>query len=241
MNIHRYSILDFVADIFLIAAAFILAFFIRFDFSIPTAQMELLSTFIIPLVLTKLVIFYFTGFYCKLWRYAGMRDFLSIIWASVLGTLVVIVVIFFIYRFAFPRSVIALDGFFTVALVGGVRLAQRGMRNLKLKNLLIPTKRRPILIIGAGDSGEAILNEMIRNPELAYRPIGLVDDDPGKQGLIIHGVKVMGTRKLLKKLISKYQIEEVIISIPSASREVIRDIFFQCREVSVKCKTLPGI
>ncbi len=241
MNINRYSIPEIIADIFLIAGAFALAFFIRFDFSIPSAQMEIFKTFVIPLVMTKLVIFYFAGFYRKLWRYASVRDFLSIIWASFLGTLAAIVVIFFVYRLAFPRSVVALDGFFTVALVGGIRFARRGMRDLKLKSLLTPTKRRPILIIGAGDSGEAILNEMIRRPELAYRPIGIVDDDPGKQGLIIHGVKVLGTRQQLKKLISKHQIEEVIISIPSASREVIRDIFFQCRELGVKCKTLPGI
>ncbi len=241
MNINRYSVPEIIADIFLIAGAFALAFFIRFDFSIPPAQIEIFKTFVIPLVITKLIIFYFAGFYRKLWRYAGMRDFLSIIWASLLGTLVAIVIIFFIYRFAFPRSVLALDGFFTVALVGGIKFAYRGMRDLKLKSLLTPTKRRPILIIGAGDSGEAILNEMIRSPELAYRPIGIVDDDPGKQGLIIHGVKVLGTRQQLKKLISKHQIEEVIISIPSASREVIRDIFFQCRELGVRCKTLPGI
>ncbi len=241
MKIYRYGLPEIIADILLIAAAFALAFFIRFDFSIPLAQMELFKAFVIPLVITKLVIFYFAGFYRKMWRYAGMRDFLGIIWACFLGTLAVIVIIFFIYRFAFPRSVVALDGFFTVALVGGVRLAQRGMRNLRLKNLLTATKGKPVLIVGAGDSGEALLNEMIRRPELAYRPIGIVDDNPVKQGLIIHGVKVMGTRQQLKKLVSKYQIEEVIISMPSASREVIRDIFFQCREIGVKCKTLPGI
>jgi len=71
--------------------------------------------------------------------------------------------------------------------------------------------------------------------------VGLIDDDQRKQGLRIHGVRVLGTRRHLRELINKYQIEEVIISMPTVSREVIRDIFFQCQEVGVKCKTLPGI
>jgi FlaA1/EpsC-like NDP-sugar epimerase len=241
MKINRYSIPEIIADIFLIAGAFALAFFIRFDFNIPSAQLETFKTFVIPLLIIKLIIFYFSGLYLKVWRYAGVRDFMTVLWASLLGTLAAIVIIFFIYRVAFPRSVVALDGFFTVALVGGARFARRGIRELHLKNLLRPIERRPILIVGAGDSGESILSEMIRRPELAYRPLGIIDDDAGKQGLIIHGVKVLGTRQQLKRLITKYKIEEVIISMPSASREVIRDIFFQCQEMGVKCKTLPGI
>lgn len=241
MKFNRYSIPEIIADAFLIAGAFALAFFIRFDFSIPAIQLETFKTFILPLLLTKLIIFYFSGLYLKVWRYAGVRDFMTILWASLLGTLAAIVIIFFMYRVAFPRSVVALDGFFTVALVGGARFAQRGLRELHLRNLLTPLERRPILLIGAGDSGEAILSEMLRRPELAYRPMGIIDDDTAKQGLVIHGVKVLGTRKQLERLVNKYKIEEVIISMPSASREVIRDIFFQCQELGVKCKTLPGI
>ena len=82
---------------------------------------------------------------------------------------------------------------------------------------------------------------MLKRPELAYRPVGLIDDDQGKQGLRIHGVRVLGTRKHLRELINRYQIREVIICMPSVSREVIRDIFFQCQEEGVKCKTLPGV
>ena len=241
MKINRYSIPEIIADTLLIAGAFALAFFIRFDFSIPAVQLETFKTFILPLLVTKLIIFYFSGLYLKVWRYAGVRDFMTILWASLLGTLAAIVIIFFMYRVAFPRSVVALDGFFTVALVGGARFAQRGLRELHPKNLLTPLERRPVFLVGAGDSGVAILNEMLRRPELAYRPMGFIDDDTGKQGLVIHGVKVLGTRKQLKRLVNRYKIEEVIISMPSASREVIRDIFFQCQELGVKCKTLPGI
>jgi FlaA1/EpsC-like NDP-sugar epimerase len=111
---------------------------------------------------------------------------------------------------------------------------------MRLKSLTAPAAK-PVLIVGAGDTGESILREMLLRPELTYHPVGLVDDDPEKQGLRLHGVKVLGTRKDLQQLISKFQVEEVIISMPTVSREVIRDIYFQCRNMGVKVKTLPGI
>ncbi len=240
MRISRYHIPQILGDIMLLAGAFTLAFFLRFDFSIPPDQLGLLKTFILPVLGAKLIIFYFAGLYRRMWRYASVRDFHTIIWASILGTLAVIVIVFFIYRGAFPRSVVALDGLLTVALIGGARFAIRDIRKLRLKSLLAPAIK-PILIVGAGDTGETILREMLRRPDLAYQPVGLIDDDQRKQGLRIHGVRVLGTRRHLRELINKYQIEEVIISMPTVSREVIRDIFFQCQEVGVKCKTLPAI
>jgi FlaA1/EpsC-like NDP-sugar epimerase len=240
MRISRYHIPEIIGDIVLLTCAFVLAFFLRFDFSIPLEQFELIKTFILPVLAAKLIIFYFVGLYRRIWRYAGVRDFYIIIWAGVLGTLVEAAIILFIYRHPFPRSVIVLDGILTVALIAGLRFAARGFRELRLRSLLAPAGK-PVLIVGAGDTGETILREMLRRPELAYYPAGLVDDDPAKQGLRLHGVKVLGTRKNLRQLISKYQIEEVILSMPTVSREVIRDVFFQCREVGVKCKTLPGI
>jgi len=240
MRISRYNIPQILGDIILLAGAFALAFFLRFDFRIPAEQFGLLKTFILPILGAKLIIFYFAGLYRRIWRYAGVRDFNTIIWASILGTMAVIVIVFFIYRGAFPRSVVALDGLLTVALIAGARFALRGIRELRLKSILAPA-RKPVLIVGAGDTGETILREMLRRPELAYQPVGLIDDDQGKQGLRIHGVRVLGTRRHLRELINKYQIQGVIICMPSVSREVIRDVFFQCQEVGVKCKTLPGI
>jgi FlaA1/EpsC-like NDP-sugar epimerase len=240
MRIKHYHILQILIDIVLVGGAFTLAFLFRFDFGIPSAQFELLRTFILPVMTTKIIIFYFAGLYRRMWRYASVRDFYTVFWASVLGSLAVVVIVFFIYRGTFPRSVVALDGILTVVLIGGARFAVRGIREFRIKSILAPAQK-PVLIVGAGDTGEAILREMLNRPELDYHPVGLIDDDPGKQGQRIHGVKVMGTRQSLRELIKKYEIEEVIISMPTVSREVIRDIFFQCQKAGVKCKTLPGI
>ena len=240
MRISRYRIPEIIADAILLACAFSLAFFLRFDFSIPPDDLELLKTFILPVIGAKLIIFYFAGLYRRLWRYAGVRTFTTILWSSILGTLAAIVIIFYIYRIPFPRSVIALDGILTVVLVGGVRFISRSIRELHPRSLL-SRAGKPVLIVGAGDTGETVLHEMISRRELGYQPIGLIDDDPHKQQTRIHGVDVLGTREQLQTIVRKYGAEEVIICMPTVSREVIRDVFFQCQKIGVKCKTIPGV
>lgn len=104
MRISRYRIPEILGDIILVAGAFALAFFLRFDFTIPLDQFELLKTFILPILGAKLIIFYFSGLYRRIWRYASVRDFSIIILASILGTLAVVVIIFFVYRTPFPAQ-----------------------------------------------------------------------------------------------------------------------------------------
>jgi FlaA1/EpsC-like NDP-sugar epimerase len=240
MRLRHQHILQIFLDTVLVAGAFTLAFLFRFDFSIPPDQLELFKTLILPIIGAKLIIFYFAGLYRRIWRYASVRDFYTILWASILGSLAVVVIVFFIYRTAFPRSVVALDGILTIGLIGGARFAFRGICELRLKHIWAPAVK-PVLIVGAGDTGDAILREMLRRPELAYHPVGVIDDDRRKQGLRIHGVRVLGPRERLRELINKNHIEEVIICMPTVSREVVRDIFLECQEAGVKCKTLPGI
>ena len=83
MRISRYRIPEILGDIILVAGAFTLAFFLRFDFTIPLDQFKLLKTFILPILGAKLIIFYFSGLYRRIWRYASVRDFFTIIWASI--------------------------------------------------------------------------------------------------------------------------------------------------------------
>ncbi|MFC1870784.1 polysaccharide biosynthesis protein [Chloroflexota bacterium] len=240
MRIKRYRIIGIFGDLFLLLSAFALAFLLRFEFRIPPDQLELLKTVILPIVGTKVLILYFTGIYRRMWRYASVKDFNIIIFACVLGSLAATVIIFFIYNISFPRSVLLLDGLITVSLLTGIRFVSRGLREIRPRSLLEP-RVKPILIVGAGDTGEIIIRDMLRHPERGFKPVGLIDDDTNKLGLRLHGVRVLGTRKQLQQLLSNNQIEEVVIAMPTISREVIRDIFFQCQKVGVKCKTLPGI
>ncbi|MBN2463924.1 MAG: hypothetical protein JXB43_10050, partial [Dehalococcoidia bacterium] len=215
MRLNLYQIPYIIVDVILLACAFALAFFFRFDFSIPPNDLELIKTFILPVIAAKLIIYYLVGLYRRLWRYTGVRTFVTILWSSVLGTLAAIVIIFYIYRSPFPRSVIALDGILTVVLIGGVRFISRISREFRPG--VLSRAGKPVLIVGAGDTGETVIHQMLTRPELGYHPVGLIDDDSRKKQASIHGINVLGTREQLQSIAKRHGVEEVIICMPTVS------------------------
>jgi len=98
-----------------------------------------------------------------------------------------------------------------------------------------------LLIIGAGDAGEVIFREIRKHPELGYKVIGFIDDDLKKVGRKIHNLKVLGTRKDIGKIVSREDINEIIIAIPSASGKIVREIISYCERTKAKLKILPGM
>ncbi len=146
--------------------------------------------------------------------------------------------VFFTQALPFPRSVILLDWFFNLFLIGGLRFTPRLRRELG-KRRIPPDKR--LLIIGAGDAGEMVLREINKHPELGYKIIGFIDDDLKKVGRKIHNLKVLGTRKEITGIISQKNIDELIIAIPSASGKVTREIIREGEKARVKLRILPGI
>ncbi len=235
-----YNYIQIPLDIIFFTAAFISAFYLRYDVHIPPEQVEILKTWLLPVIVIKLTVFFLTGNYQRLWRYASVKDFLWLAIANLIASMLLVVLFFFAFRLPVARGVLVLDGLLTLALTTGVRFGMRGLRTLGSRSLWA-TRTRPILIAGAGDTGAAIIREMQSRPELAFQPVGIIDDDTSKCGLQVQGVKVLGTRGDLGRIVVEYHIEEVIICMPNVSREVIRDIFFHCQAAGVKCRTLPAI
>ena len=239
-GLNLYNYIKVPLDILFFAAAFISAFYWRYDIHVPAEQFELLKTWLLPVIIIKLAVFYFTRIYRRLWRYASVKDFFWLAMANVIGSVALVVLFYFAFRLPFARGVLVLDVLLTLTFTFSARFAVRGLRVLGSRSLW-STNTRPILIAGAGDTGAAIIGEMQSRPELAFQPVGIIDDDPSKRGLQVNGVKVLGTRRELGKILRDYGILEVIICMPSVSRAVVRDIFFQCQAAGVKCRTLPGI
>ncbi|MFA5400927.1 MAG: nucleoside-diphosphate sugar epimerase/dehydratase [Dehalococcoidia bacterium] len=235
-----YNYLKIPLDLLFFAAAFAGAFFLRYDIHIPAQQLEILKFWLLPVIVLKFAVFYLMRIYRRLWRYASVKDFFWLAVANVVASTVLVVLFYFVFRLNVARGVLVLDGLLTLALTTGVRFGVRGLRTLGSRSLWA-SRTRPILIAGAGDTGAAIIREMQSRPELAFQPVGIIDDDASKKGLQVNGVRVLGTRRELSRIIADYGIEEVIICMPNVSREIIRDIFFQCQAAGVKCRTLPGI
>src|SRR5207237_509529 len=111
-----------------------------------------------------------------------------------------------------PRGIFLIDALLTLALVGGARLFARTVIERPAGGVLV-ARGREALVVGAGDAGQLIIREMLKNPALGYTPIGLVDDDERKRGMRLHGIRVLGTAGDLGHLLADSRPDEVIIAI----------------------------
>ena len=192
----------------------------------------------------KIIIFAFGGFYKRYWKYASI-DELTQIAALTTGAVIVNTMILSILeyiteleRFLVPRSLTLLDGILTFVLIGGIRFSIRAAerKNQQSKNFY---RRDRVLIVGAGDAGVSILQEMRRNPKLGFNPVAFIDDNARKKGLNIQGLPVVGNRYEIPEIVAAQNIRQVVIAMPTTSGKVIREIVDLCQAIGVSVNTLP--
>lgn len=233
----------FLLQVGLIAGAFVLAYLVRLDFRLVDPYPRAISLLLLPLLLIKLTIFWRMGLFSGWWRYVSMSDLLAIFKANLLASAAFVSYAAFFDRLQYtPRSVLVLDGIFCFLLMGGVRFVTRAFRE---NYLPMPLRQNicqlRVLLVGAGDAGQSIVREIRQNPRLPMNVIGIVDDDPYKQGVTFQGVKVLGKQADLERICQSKGIDEVIIAIPSATGAQIRSLVEKCQAAGVKFKTLPGV
>lgn len=234
----RWSIVFF--DVVAISLSIIVAFWLRVGWPIEPLYLGFLESYFIPFVLVKLVIFYAFGMYRRLWRYASIQELQVIIKAVVASSFMVLFLSYALGTLPIPRTVFIVDGLLTLITVGGIRFSGRTLSEIRLYGRASAGARR-VLIVGAGDAGEMLAKEMLKNVALAFLPIGFIDDDSSKKGMAVHGIKVLGTRQNLKSIIEDSKTDEVIIAMPSVTRQVKEEVVNVCKQTGVRCRTLPGI
>jgi FlaA1/EpsC-like NDP-sugar epimerase len=241
--INRHRLWNVFADAILIALAWWLAFWLRFDHGVPKPYERLMWDTLALAVVIKLGVFIVCGFYNRWWRYVSTRD----MWGAARGVTaacvvadLVILLAHPVKGFPLPRSVAVLDWLLLLAGVAGTRLIARTLIERPGAASLV-ARGREVVIVGAGDAAQLVIREMQRTPGLGYTPIGLVDDDPRKKNLRVHGVRVLGTTGELPSVLRDYRPDEVLIAIPSASGEDRRRVVDVARAARVPVKTLPGL
>ena len=244
LPVNRHRIWQLVFDAFLIAAAWRLTFFLSFDQKIPVYYRHYLdwqvTAEVIAITLATFVLF---GFYDRWWRYVSTRD----MWGAFRGVTVGCALTYLVlYAFPpahtsrLPHRIPALDYLLLLAFVAGTRLLARSLIERPQGGSLV-ARGKEVLIVGAGDAGQLLIREMQRNRQLLYTPIGLVDDDPRKKDLRVHGVRVLGTTAELRHVLRDNRPDEVLIAIPSAAGRSRQQIVEDCRAENVPVKTLPGL
>ncbi|HYX75666.1 MAG TPA: nucleoside-diphosphate sugar epimerase/dehydratase, partial [Gaiellaceae bacterium] len=191
----------------------------------------------------QLLVFILFGFYDRWWRYVSTRDMWGAARGVTVAALVSSVTVYFanpVPEVRLPRGVAVMDWLLLLALIAGSRLIARSVFERPTPGRLV-ARGKEVLVIGAGEAARDTVREMHRNPQLGYTPIGLVDDDPRKKNIRIHGVRVLGMTRDLSHLLRDNRPDEVLIAVPSASGAFRRAVVSTAREQGVPVKTLPGL
>jgi FlaA1/EpsC-like NDP-sugar epimerase len=207
---------------------------------------QLLAGFLV----IKLIVFGMFKKFRGWWRYAGISDLISISKASLVSTLIIVVLWFIAANIPILRQkmgdlpdvnsgVFILDMFVTILLLGGLRMMVRLYHEEFYREESGHLKR--FLIIGAGNSGEALLREMHRMTVAQYEVIGFIDDDPAKQDMSIHDISVLGTVDELPRICKENEVEEIAIAMPGATQQQLRRVIQICEGTKIRFRTVPSI
>ncbi len=229
----------FLHDIFWVPIALITAYLLRFNFSeIPGDYRYSLYQLLLFAPPIQGIIYWLFGLYRGFWRFASIPDLIRILKAVGMGTLVITVSSGLLTRFqGVPRSVFLLYPLLLTGGLCGSRLLFRWLKDHRLS--LQRGSGTRTLIVGAGRAGELLVRDLLHRVE--YEPVAFLDDDKSLQNREIHGIRVVGETMDLPRIVSKQEIELVILAIPSAGKKVIRHLVQLCRQVNVVCQTLPSV
>ncbi len=237
MKSHMRLGLLLICDTFLINLSIIFAYMLRFEDLHLTGTYLLQYYKIAPVVvLIYLTVFYIMKLYNRVWAYASISELLAIVQAVTLGSLGVIGLTY-LFEYLLPRSIILSSWALLILLVGASRLSWRILLNRKKGN---GHYGRRTLIIGAGDAGVLVAREL-KNHDSGLLPVGFIDDDKSKQKMHVLDLPVLGTRERIPFVIRLYNIQVIIIAMPSADAQTVREIFSLCKQSSLEVKILPGM
>jgi FlaA1/EpsC-like NDP-sugar epimerase len=239
-------------DATLVAAAFIAASLLRFGGSVPPHELHTL-VLLLPFVMAlKVLAFCFFGMYLDLWRYAGLSVLVRVFRVVVISSLLVATFAYLLDFGYLPRGIFVIDAALTLIFVGAVRFGVRWTRDVpsdkgsrrrfvqSAAENLEPLERA--LIVGAGHAGEMMIREMRRRERwLRMQPVGFVDDDPTKKGMLVHGLFVLGGREEIPQICREQSVERIVLCLPSVPGRTIREIVRHCRDTGAKVDIVPRL
>lgn len=236
-----------IADIILINAAAIAALYIRFALDGPLFLSEEFEFYLnlylkYCLINTVLTVIVYTGMnlYNSLWEYAGYTELMRICAAATVSALLNFFIMLLILGERMPRSFPIIYALLLAAATGLLRMLYRAIRRSKADTTPTIRKKRTMLI-GGGQAGSMLLREFRYSTHSENRVVCVIDDDRSKQGNFIDGVKIVGGKDMILTAAEKYNVEEIILAMPSASRRQKLDILEICHATGCKLRSLPGL
>jgi FlaA1/EpsC-like NDP-sugar epimerase len=224
-------------DVAASAASWLAAYQLRFNFDVSEYYVGLMLADLVWILPLQAFLSWRTGMYLGLWRYASLTDLRRILVAAALGALGVAMVVVLFQRTYVPRSVVVLYPILLAALMSGSRIAYRAWKEGRLGRLAADGSKR-VIVLGAGTAGANLLKSLGRSPEWVF--VGLLDDNPDRQGRDIDGVKVLGPLDALPEIAGRRSIDQAIIAMPGATHSARRRAMELCSRAGIRVMTVPS-
>ena len=237
----------FIADTFSVIVAPLLAFLVRFEEPRWISDnLRLVGLYLLLAIPLRLLIFYATGMYRRLWRHASVGELKPIAMAAFGGGVVagivglIILPIFHLTATRVPFSVVFIDTLLTGAFIAFPRLMVRVTRQGSLRRRRYESGKR-VLIAGAGDAGKLVVKELFATSQLGLEPIGFVDSDVSKHGHMLAGLPVFGPLAHIPEIVERFGVAEIIIAMPSAPGTVVRQVVRAALSCGIPTRTVPSL
>jgi FlaA1/EpsC-like NDP-sugar epimerase len=238
LNIRRFIV--FGHDVVAAAVVWLAAFWLRFNLDVPTDYAAAMLSRLPLVVGVHAVVFWTLGLYRGMWRYASLPDLQRIVAAvGLAGIAVPALLVMLRMDDLVPRSVYLIAPALLALAMGGSRLAYRAWREGRLTTLVSKPQSAPVLVLGAGTAAAALLKELASSPQ--WRVVGVLDDDLGKRGAELVGVKVLGALADVAAQAQRYGVAQAIIAMPEATHGERKRAVDLCQQAGINALTVPAL
>jgi FlaA1/EpsC-like NDP-sugar epimerase len=230
-------------DLGVALSSYLLTLVLRFDGSVPDRYWAAFWAFLPAALTSHLLVNLLCGIYGPMWRYASVLEARRIVRAGIIGGLGVVLANLLVQLVsggprALPLSVTIFGAVLNLLGTGAIRFQSR---LFAARQRSLHSGRHRVLIVGAGAAGSMMLKDLLHSPSLGLVPVAVVDDDRRKLGRRLHGIPVLGTLTAIPRLVDRFEVNAVLLAIPSATDDLVREVAALCERASVTLKVLPSV
>jgi UDP-GlcNAc:undecaprenyl-phosphate GlcNAc-1-phosphate transferase len=222
-----YESFQIIIDIFMVVAAYYVAFLIRFEGVFLGSIKDSFIATLPAVLLTKIIVFHLSGLYQVKWQHAGISDLLKGFRAMTLGSVAAALTLSCLPIPKCSWSMLFIDFYVMSSLLLGARFSVRLLTYYARSN---PARKRKVLIYGTGEDGTLLIHEILSNEHLSLTPVGFIDEDPNKHRKTLHGYPILGPSALLEEQIRNSGAQELIIATPQIAPDLLDRIKNFCRD-----------
>ena len=229
-----------IVHLLLFTLSYEIALWLRFDMTVPLVEREVFWKTLPWVLALKITMFYFVGSLHGWWRYVTFADLAALLRVSTLATITIAFIDYLFVDTQIPRSVLLLDWGITILLIGGLRSACRLVRESWWPAISL-RERKPTLLIGAVEGGEALARQIHTNPNMDYRVVGFLDEDRSRRGSRLGGIPFLGDPADAVALARVHRAKDLLIMTNTLSGERLRDLVQRCRNAGISVKMIPPV